>query len=283
MTTGMCFLNCMTAAVMLVSKSMISEIRLEANGMSEKMYTIGELASLSGVTIRTIQYYDKINLLKAKRDSKKTIRYYSKTDLMTLQQILFYKRLGFPLKKIKNHLKNFDGLADIKHILNEQADILFQQEMEIKMNLTIIKAINASIDTNPAQNLEPIMELVLGLNKQTILEYENVEFDEKTKALFDEKYDNYNEIIEIYWKWKQLILEAVSYKLNSTHRENRVRLQFGRKWNDFKKSIMDDDPDAIMAFEKGLEENEKWPQEDVFLYNFTKDFIEDAHNYYLKR
>jgi DNA-binding transcriptional MerR regulator len=273
----------MTAAVMLVSKSMISEIRLEANGMSEKMYTIGELASLSGVTIRTIQYYDKINLLKAKRDSKKTIRYYSKTDLMTLQQILFYKRLGFPLKKIKNHLKNFDGLADIKHILNEQADILFQQEMEIKMNLTIIKAINASIDTNPAQNLEPIMELVLGLNKQTILEYENVEFDEKTKALFDEKYDNYNEIIEIYWKWKQLILEAVSYKLNSTHRENRVRLQFGRKWNDFKKSIMDDDPDAIMAFEKGLEENEKWPQEDVFLYNFTKDFIEDAHNYYLKR
>jgi len=251
--------------------------------MSEKLYTIGELANLSGVTIRTIQYYDRINLLEARRDGKKDNRYYSKTDLMTLQQILFYKRFGFPLKEIKNHLMNFDDASDIKHILNAQADILFQQEMEIKMNLAIIKAVNASIDTNTDQNLEPIMELVLGLNKQTILEYENVEFDEKTKALFDEKYDDYNEIIEIYWQWKQLILEAVSYKLNNSHHENQTRRRFGRKWHEFTKSIMDDDPDAVTIFEKGLEESDKWPQEDVFLYNFTKDFIEDAYNFYLNR
>src|SRR5690625_2324834 len=163
--------------------------------MSEKLYTVGELARLSGATIRTIQYYDKINLLEAKRDEKKNIRYYSKTDLITLQQILFYKRLGFPLKKIKNQLINFDEAADIKQILKNQADILFQQEMEIKMNLAIIEAVNASIDTNPGQNLEPIMELVLGLNKQTILDYANIEFDEKTKKLFNDKYDDYNEVI----------------------------------------------------------------------------------------
>lgn len=70
--------------------------------MSQKISTVGELSRLSGATIRTIQYYDKINLLEAKRDEKKNIRYYSNTDLMTLQQILFYKRLGFSLKEIKN-------------------------------------------------------------------------------------------------------------------------------------------------------------------------------------
>ncbi|WP_163528081.1 MerR family transcriptional regulator [Halobacillus ihumii] len=251
--------------------------------MSGKLYTVGELARLSGATIRTIQYYDKINLLAAKRDEKNNIRYYSKTDLMALQQILFYKRLGFPLKEIKNNQMNFDDATDIKHILKNQADILFQQEMETKMNLAIIEAVNASIETNSEQNLEPIIELVLGLNKQTILDYANVDFDEKTIELFADKYDDYNEIIEIYWQWKQLVLEAVSYKLNSTHEEIETKLQFGKKWHEFTKSILDDDPYAVSAFEKGLEESDKWPQEDLFLYNFSKDFIDDAYNYYLRK
>ncbi|UJL45172.1 MerR family transcriptional regulator [Virgibacillus sp. NKC19-16] len=251
--------------------------------MTAKLYTVGELAKLSGATIRTIQYYDKINLLAAKRDGKKNIRYYSKSDLMALQQILFYKRLGFPLKEIKNNLMNFDDAADIKQILTNQADILFQQEMETKMNLAIIEAVNASIEANPDQKLEPTIELVLSLNKQTILDYANIDFDEKTKELFDNKYDDYNEIIEIYWQWKQLILEAASYKLNSTHEEKQTRFQFGKKWHEFTENITADDPDGITPFEKGLEESDKWPQEDLFLYNFSKDFISDAYNYYLRK
>ncbi|CAD2073504.1 MerR family transcriptional regulator [Jeotgalicoccus coquinae] len=251
--------------------------------MHEKMYTVGELSRLSGATIRTIQYYDKIDLLKANRDVKKNIRYYSKNDLMTLQQILFYKRLGFSLKEIKTNLINFDDVADIKNILQSQADILFQQEMDIKLRLTIIQAVNNVLETDPNQDLEPFTELVLGLNKQTILDYANVEFDEETEELFNDKYDDYNEIIEIYWQWKQLILEAASYKLNSTDENSQIRLQFGRKWDDFTKSVTAEDPDAAAVFEKGLEDSAKWPEEDLFLYNFSNDFIEDAHNYYLTK
>lgn len=251
--------------------------------MHEKMYTIGELSRLSGATIRTIQYYDKIDLLKANRDVKNNIRYYSKNDLMTLQQILFYKRLGFSLKEIKTNLINFDNVADIKNILQSQEDILFQQEMDIKWRLTIIQAVNNVLETDRNQDLEPFMELVLGLNKQTILDYANVEFDEETEELFNDKYDDYNEIIEIYWQWKQLILEAASYKLNSTDENNQIRLQFGKKWDDFTKSVTAEDPDAVSVFEKGLENSAKWPEEDLFLYNFSNDFIEDAHNYYLTK
>ena len=249
--------------------------------MDEKMYTVGEVSRLSGATVRTIQYYDKIDLLKATRDTNKKIRYYSKKDLMTLQQILFYKRLGFSLKEIKQNLINFDDVADIKAILQNQADILFQQEMDIKLRLTIIQSVNSVLDTDPDQDLEPFMELVLGLNKQTILDYANVEFDDETEELFNETYDNYNEIIEIYWQWKQLILEAASYKLNHTDENNQIKLQFGKKWDNFTNSVTAEDPDAIAVFEKGLEDSNQWPKEDLFLYNFSNDFIEDAHHFYL--
>ena len=66
--------------------------------MTQKQYSIGELAEISGATVRTIQYYDQIDLLVAQR-SDSNLRYYTKKDLMTLQQILFYKRLDFPLKE----------------------------------------------------------------------------------------------------------------------------------------------------------------------------------------
>ena len=70
----------------------------------EKMYSIGDLAKQSGTTIRTNQYYENIDLLVAKREKNSNLRYYTQSDLLTLQQILFYKKLDFSLKEIKKYL-----------------------------------------------------------------------------------------------------------------------------------------------------------------------------------
>src|SRR5690606_17101078 len=140
--------------------------------------------------------------LVAQRNGEKNARYYTKSDLMKLQQILFFKRIGLPLNEIKHHILNSDHASDIKQILNNQADLLLRQEMEIRMTQTIIKAILASMDADPDQNLEPIIKLVLGLNKQTVLDYANVEFDRQTQQLFENKsQDDYQEVIDFYWQW----------------------------------------------------------------------------------
>jgi len=57
-----------------------------------KYYSIGELSEISGATIRTLQYYDQIGLLEAKRNES-NLRYYTEKDLILLQQILFHKRV----------------------------------------------------------------------------------------------------------------------------------------------------------------------------------------------
>src|SRR5699024_1360559 len=252
--------------------------------MNEKrLYSVGELAELSGTTIRTIQYYDKINLLIAKLDENRTLRYYTQTDLLTLQQNLFYKKLGVPLKDIKRYLVDTKNLSEIKKTLKNQSEILFQKEMEIKMNIAIIKAIVATLDTNENYDLDPLMKIALGLNKQSILDYTNIEFDQKTSKKFEEKYANYNEIIEFYWQWKQLILEAASYKLNNIPYRSDTGYLFGKKWDEFVKSSTDDDPEMFAAYEKGLEQSHQWPEEDLFLYNFCNDFIEGTHNYYCEK
>ena len=73
-----------------------------------RTYSIGELARLAGVSIRTLRYYDKIRLLKPAERADSYYRYHGKDELYRLQQILFFKEFDFELKKIKKLLDDPD-------------------------------------------------------------------------------------------------------------------------------------------------------------------------------
>lgn len=62
---------------------------------------VKEVADLVGISVRTLHHYDEIGLLSPKKTSENRYRIYSSADLEVLQQILFFKELGFPLKQIK--------------------------------------------------------------------------------------------------------------------------------------------------------------------------------------
>ena len=65
------------------------------------MKTISQVADLTGVSTRTLQYYDEINLLKPSKLTPSGYRLYDDEALHKLQQILFFKELDFKLKEIR--------------------------------------------------------------------------------------------------------------------------------------------------------------------------------------
>ncbi|QGG57931.1 MerR family transcriptional regulator [Paenibacillus sp. FSL W8-1187] len=65
------------------------------------MLKVKEAAELAGVSVRTLHHYDEIGLLHPEEATESGYRLYSPRDLKTLQQILFFRELGFPLKQIK--------------------------------------------------------------------------------------------------------------------------------------------------------------------------------------
>lgn len=67
-------------------------------------YTVKELSELSGVTARTLRWYDKLGLLKPGRTTQTNYRIYGSREVDRLQQILFYRELGLPLADIKELL-----------------------------------------------------------------------------------------------------------------------------------------------------------------------------------
>ena len=79
-------------------------------------YTVKKLAAISGVSVRTLHFYDEVGLLKPAYFGVDGYRFYEEAQLLTLQQILFYLELGFELKQIKLILgrSDFDKVAALE-------------------------------------------------------------------------------------------------------------------------------------------------------------------------
>lgn len=77
------------------------------------MMTVKQVSSLTGVSVRTLQFYDEIDLLKPAQITEAGYRLYDDQALEKLQQILFFKELAFTLKEIKAIMENprFDKAA----------------------------------------------------------------------------------------------------------------------------------------------------------------------------
>ena len=99
-------------------------------------YTIKKLAEMTGITTRTLRYYDDINLLKPSEVNENNYRIYDEKNVNKLQQILFYRSLNFPLQEIKKIMDdpNFSRIDALK----QQQQLLLQEQEKINTLLTNI-------------------------------------------------------------------------------------------------------------------------------------------------
>ena len=103
-------------------------------------YTIKKLATLSGVSPRTLRFYDEIGLLKPAYYGDNQYRYYEEEQLLLLQQILFFRELGFPLTEIQQIISSHD--FDKIDALNTHKSIL---QSSLERTETLIKTIDKTI------------------------------------------------------------------------------------------------------------------------------------------
>lgn len=86
------------------------------------MNTVKQVAKLAGISRRTLHYYDHIGLLVPQQVTTAGYRLYGQQDLEKLQQILFFKEMGFSLDQIKKIMENPD--FDIQAALRQQLEVL---------------------------------------------------------------------------------------------------------------------------------------------------------------
>lgn len=103
------------------------------------MMTVNEVSKLTGVSIRTLHYYDKIGLLHPAFVTESGYRQYDDTALERLQQILLFRELEFPLKEIKDILDS-DGF-DREKALEQQIELLTLKKEHLENLITFAREI----------------------------------------------------------------------------------------------------------------------------------------------
>ena len=119
-------------------------------------HTVGQVAGFAGVTVRTLHHYEEIGLLVASERTHAGHRRYGDGDLDRLQQILFYRELGFPLDEVATLLDDPD--ADPQAHLRRQHDLLTARiERLRKMAAAVEHAMEArkmGINLTPEERFE---------------------------------------------------------------------------------------------------------------------------------
>lgn len=143
------------------------------------MYMIKKASEISGVSVRMLHHYDKIGLLSPQK-SENGYRYYTEEDMACLQTILFYKYLGFPLKKIKSLIEkdNTEILTHLKRQLN-----LMQKEKE-KL-LTLMETLQKTIDYEERKITMSTKEKFSGFVYQDNQKYEEMAIDKYGKDVIE--------------------------------------------------------------------------------------------------
>ena len=113
--------------------------------------SVHEVANLTGVTARTLHYYDKIGLLKPAKVTEAGYRMYDSAALIRLQNILLYRELQFPLKEIKAILDN--PAFDSSEAIAQQIELLELQYKHIGELITFARNIQKKGGTTMTFNV----------------------------------------------------------------------------------------------------------------------------------
>ena len=165
---------------------------------------INELVKLSGVSARTLRYYDEIGLMKPSKIEQNGYRRYSEKDINRLQQILFYRELDFKLEEIKTLMEhpNFK----IKEALKNQYALLEKKRNYLNsMLVTIdqtIKMMEGELKMTNEQKFEVFKNKLIEENEQKFGEEIKAKYGEEQVEASQEKLKNMNE--EQYESMQQL-------------------------------------------------------------------------------
>ncbi len=158
------------------------------------MRTVKEISNLTGISVRTLHYYDEIGLLKPTEKSEAGYRLYDDKALETLQQILFFREFDIPLKEIKTVMDN--------PALEKNQILLMQRKMLVAKKERMERLIS-SID-----------DILKGENKMDFAIFNNTEIEEMFQTMFDNMPTNMRELAVKEFgsveEWKKHYMEAVS-------------------------------------------------------------------------
>ncbi|WP_249869565.1 MerR family transcriptional regulator [Oceanobacillus saliphilus] len=231
------------------------------------MYTIGKLSKNTGVTVRTLDYYDEIGLIKPSSKTSGGHRLYSEDDVMRLERVLALKYMGFSLEQIKDILEN--STSNWLESIQQQLELVKREQERLKMLEQALLGVSYSIEFEGEINW-PIIFSMIKLYQQDpgdVLEkYKEYLNEDEMKKIVDMSVENMSE--EDIQAW----LRVVGDIRNNLHLDpnSEKAEQLVLSWADQADKMFGNDEELLGNMWEALQNL----QEGIAFYPMNKDVID---------
>jgi len=247
----------------------------------ERYFTVGELANKVGVTVRTLQYYDKTGLLKS-TFSEGGRRLYTRDDILKLQQILFFKSFGFSLDEINQKILNKEAPTNLEQVFCQQRDMLLGQvdNLNVLVNMldTVISEIKIGKELS-IDKLTAIMELMKQGNPYSfVIRYFGDEQLQNVATRFSSQEANENFMSNAKEIFAQL---DMLYRVGADP-AGKEGQELAARWWSMIGEFTAGDPNLLKPLLSAGMDIDNWPKEAQVFQDAIQHFLGEALNIYLK-
>lgn len=242
-------------------------------------FSVGELAKLCGITVRTLQYYDRCGLLQASF-TKGGRRVYSRDDLFHLQQILFLKTLGFSLEQIKGQIMSESNSKNIVKVFEKQHDILQGQMKNLQIMLDTLDVVMKEAKEGQTVSMEKIMTILQLMREDNPYTFLFRYFSGEQIRILMERDPVVNQcfvdgISQLFIKLNQLY-DA------KTSPESPEAQCLAQEWWSVVQDFSEDNQELLHTLILSGNDLENWPKESENLKIMIRDFLSPALSLYFK-
>ncbi len=215
--------------------------------MNNKKISIGEAATISGLSIRTLQYYDDIGLFRASGRLENGRRYYHEASLIELEQIVFYTKLGFSLKKTKE-LIGESKCRDVSLILEKQELLLISKSERIQI---LIAATEVCKEITAAHFVPPwalLTSLITSMSEIDLLYWRDFPYTEEVKKKLTDVFPSFEEAMGFCHELNMLLLKASTYEAAHIPTAHDLARKLADEWTRFLEKRIGEDKELVSIF-----------------------------------
>lgn len=246
------------------------------NQDKEKLLTVGELARKSGVTVRTLQYYDKMGLLVPSEGGR---RMYGRRNIIHLQQILFLKTFGFSLEEIRDRMLLAESVAELEQLFKQQKEVLLGQLSRIQEAINLTDKVIDEIHLGNEIGIDRLLAMMEATRLDNPYSFMIRHLSQDQMDYFFQCFENEETAFEFNKNLQALSAELIELYDQDVDPKGFEAQQLAAKWWEMIMSLTQGDPALIQNIFAIGTSIDNWPSEE--LKEATKSFLGEAISTYL--
>lgn len=240
------------------------------------MYTIGKLSKNTGVTVRTLDYYDEIGLIKPSSKTEGGHRLYNENDVMRLERVLALKYMGFSLEQIKDIMEN--SASTWQESIQQQLEMVKREQERLQTLEKALLGVSYSIEIEGEINWQIIFSIIQMYQQdpeEALKLYEDYLNNNEMKKIMDANVKNMSE--EDIKKWMKVISD-IKNNLDMDPASEKAQ-QLVENWLNQAENMFENDEELLLDIWDALQNL----KEGIAFYPMNKDVIQFIESVFIAK